>query len=827
MKHRHIPPPQADWRQLEAARLQWRRSMLGHEPAAPRCGLALSGGGIRSATVSLGMLQALARAGMLESFDYLSTVSGGGYAGSFLCSLFTPASVRAAGGESPSTQEMMQAREQALARLRAIEQRAADYGNGNDPGRAARALEWLRDSGRYLAPNGGGDYFYALVLWLRNLLAVHYVVGIALLLPLALLGVLNLEALSWAQAQLPLAEPALAAAPWHAGALYLGLSLAAWLLAVLPLGVAYWYAWMPQRRRRAAGTRWIEGLLTAPSLLGFCAGPLIALVGWGQSWFGWTLLAGVIVWLAWVWFAAAWSRGFFPPNRSRAAALMLVTRTRLTQWLATATQLALGLLLLAAVLLASAWLARWLQQQGHTAPGLTLAGFVAAVLSLGKLFPAAGLQPSAAEKRLLLRALPMLAALLLGTAVVLFWGVWAALLLDFARPAPPWLALAGLVLLALITGVSFQFLNLSTLQNLYTARIVRAYLGATNPARDKDSRSGAITEAQPRDDMSLQQYYGSEAGPPSSLAPLHLINVTINETVQARSALVYQDRKGLPLAITPDGYLVDGRFRQRQADGPGGFELLSLGRWIGISGAAFAPGLGRGTTPERALLTGLANVRLGYWWRAGRARARELGSWLFATQIHLYRELRGKFFGTGKRYWYLTDGGHFENTAVYELLRRRMGFILALDNGADPDYRFADVANLMRLARVDFGAVFEPLVPPAALADLFGNPGGFARGSREGTHFLLGYRVTLPAAAGIPESTSTLIFVKPRLTRGASLDLVQYQATHPDFPQESTADQFFDDEQWESYRKLGMSLGEALLARIKPGPAAWTGLTKV
>ena len=44
-------------------------------------GLALSGGGIRSATFNLGVLQALNRAGLLENFDYLSTVSGGGYVG--------------------------------------------------------------------------------------------------------------------------------------------------------------------------------------------------------------------------------------------------------------------------------------------------------------------------------------------------------------------------------------------------------------------------------------------------------------------------------------------------------------------------------------------------------------------------------------------------------------------------------------------------------------------------------------------------------------------------------------------------------------------------
>jgi hypothetical protein len=46
--------------------------------------LALSGGGIRSACLALGVIQALAEARLLTQFDYLSTVSGGGYIGSWL-----------------------------------------------------------------------------------------------------------------------------------------------------------------------------------------------------------------------------------------------------------------------------------------------------------------------------------------------------------------------------------------------------------------------------------------------------------------------------------------------------------------------------------------------------------------------------------------------------------------------------------------------------------------------------------------------------------------------------------------------------------------------
>ncbi len=145
MRSPRPPPDDADWQGAEAERLRWRRDLLGQPAAAPRAGLALSGGGIRSATISLGVLQALARRGRLESFDYLSTVSGGGYTGSFMGSLFTPKSVRDGATARPSDDDMMSARDEALRQLAAVEQRADAIG----PARAgeARAIEWLQDEG--------------------------------------------------------------------------------------------------------------------------------------------------------------------------------------------------------------------------------------------------------------------------------------------------------------------------------------------------------------------------------------------------------------------------------------------------------------------------------------------------------------------------------------------------------------------------------------------------------------------------------------------------------------------------------------------------------
>ena len=61
-----------------------RRAIDPTGEARPMSALCISGGGIRSATFALGAIQGLAESGLLAQFDYLSTVSGGGYIGSWL-----------------------------------------------------------------------------------------------------------------------------------------------------------------------------------------------------------------------------------------------------------------------------------------------------------------------------------------------------------------------------------------------------------------------------------------------------------------------------------------------------------------------------------------------------------------------------------------------------------------------------------------------------------------------------------------------------------------------------------------------------------------------
>ena len=78
--------------------------------------------------------------------------------------------------------------------------------------------------------------------------------------------------------------------------------------------------------------------------------------------------------------------------------------------------------------------------------------------------------------------------------------------------------------------------------------------------------------------------------------------------------------------------------------------------------------------------------------------------------------------------------------------------------------------------------------------------------------------VHVAGQAGVPDGppVTRIVVLKPRLTVAAPADVRQYGSTHPAFPQEGTADQFFDEAQWESYRALGVAIGR----RIASGAVA-------
>ena len=360
-------------------------------------------------------------------------------------------------------------------------------------------------------------------------------------------------------------------------------------------------------------------------------------------------------------------------------------------------------------------------------------------------------------------------------------------------------ALYSIVTGSFNTKMAWVFVNRTSLHPLYCARLIRAYLGASNKDRHPpgDGSSAGVSDPIDGDDISQEEYWR----PPDERfwkagAPLHLVNVTINETIDGRSQIEQRDRKGVGMAIGPAAFSVGVQhhivFKAKRTQSqlanqaplaaqapfdskatipdpaqtldatqtpdpaqtpdftvfpndPDAFRVftmrkafrflgrkkmdadsfngqqLSLGNWTAISGAAVSTGLGSRNSLGASLLTGFFNVRLGYWWDSGTRSiapghklTQSIGrflAWLLPVQSSFLDEFLGRFHGTARQYWYLSDGGHFEDLGGYELIRRRLPVMVLIDAAADPDYDFEELANLIRKARLDFNAEINFIDP--------------------------------------------------------------------------------------------------------------------
>ncbi len=366
---------------------------------------------------------------------------------------------------------------------------------------------------------------------------------------------------------------------------------------------------------------------------------------------------------------------------------------------------------------------------------------------------------------------------------------------------PDWwkLALFALALFLISRFLGWRVdVNEFSLHNAYRNRLVRCYLGATNPCR----KGHAFTGFDEADNLLLHDL--NELG-----APFHILNATLN-AVKGKD-LGLQARKAYSFVFTP---LYSGFEHAKSVTGAPPQEVrnsyrlttdcsknawpypgVRLGTAMAISGAAASPNMGFYTTPAVSFLLTVFCVRLGWWlgnpmkqewWESGKPRS----SW---------RALMDELTGTtteDAREVYLSDGGHFDNLGVYELVRRRCRLIIACDAGADPDYLCVDLARVVEKCRVDFGAEInidlDDLQPAKPLFP------GDATMRESKSPFCVG---TINYAHGHP---GKLIYIKPCLNKKLlPQDVFAYARTALSFPHLSTADQFFDEAQFESYRALG------------------------
>ena len=346
--------------------------------------------------------------------------------------------------------------------------------------------------------------------------------------------------------------------------------------------------------------------------------------------------------------------------------------------------------------------------------------------------------------------------------------------------------------------------NALSLHTFYKSRLVRAYLGASNPLRKIQKKE--ITDTADGDDLELKQVATCARG-----GPYHLVNTTLNLVAGGDLATAQRSAAVFVLSPLACGSLRTG-YRKTEEYMTG---RLSLGAAVAASGAAVSPTMGS-STPSAALamLLAFVNVRLGFWaptphklyWRSPQSRL-----WPY----YLLREMLSQTNDL-QSYCYLTDGGHFDNTGLYSLIERGCRFIVLVDNGADPDPNFEDLGIAIRRCRIDFDA--EITLDVTGFRKTGGAPVAqhYAVGSivyAEDQLASLGWVRRTPA-----DRTGTIVWIKPALAADETADVRQYGFQNPVFPQQTTADQWFDEAQFESYRKLGELSALRVFPPLAAGP---------
>lgn len=799
-EYRHLLPYAFGEPNFATADVFWEK-WKGLDASEAPTALCLSGGGIRSATFALGVMQGLERCGQLDQFSYLSTVSGGGYIGSWLS--------RWRAGERGETEWVRPTGE-----LSAVMREAPDRTRPPD-----HPIRRLRGFSNYLSPNWGFsvDTFVVVTIFLRNLL-FNWSMWAPLLLILALLPRVFIVLFGYA-------KPLLEGLCYEAGNVV-------WF-------VGRWFG-LDYKPVAPDWARVSLAALTVPTLacMAWALAALVVYINRGMTeekrevWSRWSAR---LVFYGLGWFALFLLFVYIPD---------LLLSFDLSKWAPKSSpQLFNG-------------------HEGVISTGLTalITTIVALVGFWGQYGDKIRTNVKSVWAKLGGRALDILAllaivALATGSAVaahmLLAWvsGPIADGANSAGHPGFPdgkhfyrlvessgWRAIAAsLVVLVLAFLASFLVgNNRYSLHSLYGNRLVRAYLGSARTKRE----SSPVTDFDPGDniamaDLSSEVMREGDEKPTRGLGLFHVVNMTLNLTRPNKATLDWQERKGASFVATKlrcgsprTGYVAPTRLGGRQG--------FTLGRAMTISGAAASPNMGYHSSPLVTLLMTLLNIRLGCWvrnperltrvqaggsrWSEARARMAKGVAALETNRsdppFALWYAAKEAFSGTSDEsgWLYLSDGGHFDNLGLYEMVRRRCRRIVVVDAGCDGEFKHADLLTAVRLVQVD---LCVPIVLPPIL------PGQEGKGGQQ--RVTVG-RVCYSALEGGTEKgieDGQIFIVKPILLGNEPPALRYYRDTSRKgknaFPHHSTTDQFFNESQFESYRALGEFSAGALAEALAQG----------
>ncbi|NCD71521.1 hypothetical protein GSY63_19300 [Mucilaginibacter sp. R11] len=864
-------------------------------------GLAFSGGGIRSATFNLGVLQDLAERDLLPHFDYLSTVSGGGYIGSWFATW-----IKRAGSVSKVTQRL-------------------------DPKRSAdpmadevQPIRWLRMYSNYLAPDASimsADAWTVGVTWLRNTVINQVILLLLLCTGLSLINVLFRAWRYWTQ-RLDTITP-LYIAIWAIiillpGTVFAALGMRSYdrtqppqaffnlgthkFLAVFMVGwavvasylISSWLFYMPYEVNTVAA---VAKVLWPAALVGSVFVIAVAIVGnyhrYAQSVMqkrmiyptivissiiaaiaGIYMLGGVwaifhhleikicdsivlqdlfegsIGWLHYkvlfiigvplilevmslcVVIRMALMGNLFPDEKREWWGRMgaITHRFMLTWIIATTSALILYQLLAGlytnpkafttivggwgAVIATAVKMAYDTTSSGENkektgwtvkeifirvAPYIFMVGFLfigAALLQFfnrtvdNLVYAQVGINKTSVHQVIIHNPIKHTAIVHQTVITKIHYSFFSKIVGSIAVT----LIIGGLTLL-----LSWRIgVNEFSLHHFYRNRLVRAYLGATRRRVDRNKTANSFTGFDKADDIKLseflveKEYYG----------PYPILNTALNAT--SVTELDRQDRKAEAFIFSPLFCGFDFSPTRSTANNKNhvyeyGYRPTlnfaydrgpNIGTAMAISGAAVNPNMGYHSSSATAFLLTIFNVRLGWW--MGNPR---LNRWKRSDPetgiAYIVKDLIGKT-DIDSDYVCLSDGGHFDNMGLYELIRRRCTYIILGDGEEDPKAVCEGLANAIRRCRIDFGA--EIVIDTAAITEKDKDT-GFSK-----QRVIVNGTIAYP---GDSQPSGTLIYIKTTLTAPLPTDVREYQMQNIEFPQQSTGDQFFDESQFESYRKLG------------------------
>lgn len=835
-------------------------------------GLCFSGGGIRSATFNLGILQGLAELNLLRCFDYLSTVSGGGYIHQWF----------AAWSKHRGFEQ--------------VEKRLIPLPEPGNPGDHPEPIRWLRRYSNYLTPENGllsGDTWVAIATWLRNVLlnqiilfsgllflvliphlpalrsfapncgpTVAGVIGaifFLLLLATYFMGK-NLSSLSNGTANklyafgqkkvsrwivLPLTASAflltLLSRAIMAYTFGLNLALTFLVSGFLFLVLALTFAFAGEAplcylktHHRTSGYDSVRDFWNGPKcfahvkfvfvILGLCGICALAAAA-GSAW-----IAGSIILLAKLWSVAGhyWWRAVLVASPPLMLGGILVTILFVTgllgrmfdnsrrEWLARLAgcigmvillwSLSLGFSLFGYHIVIWLWYKLW-------AGAPVLAGWIMASvggLLAGKSSKSTGTQ---SDEQPRFNAIEIVAVVgpyvFIAGFLLLISAVAEAVFRRAVAAGTIYLFLCYVASLATCFLFAWRVdINEFSLHAFYRNRLARCYLGASNIPRHPNPFTGFDKKDADIPVSALLPSQGYNGPFPIFCTAL---NLTFGED------LAWQERKAASFAITPLYCGYDVPWTESRGDvttlrfngfvktenfaypNPG----IHMDTAAAISGAAVSPNMGYHSNPATAFLMTVFDVRLG-WWLANPRRldedgtildvsgeARAAGAYPWPSPrfslLSLTDELLGRADDTNK-YVYLSDGGHFDNMGLYELVRRRCRFIVICDSEADGDLTFEGIGMAVRKCRIDFGA--EIALDLRALEHTKDS-------EYSGAHCVVG-TITYPEG-----TQGFVVYIKSSLTGDEPADVMNYKKEDSAFPHDSTLNQWFSESQFESYRRLG------------------------